>query len=519
MNNIFCSQYLRSLLITMLLLLGIVSIPLCSLPAASSFNSYFVEKTRVDITLDYTQINGRIKSFAEINCGPLPNHNIHNGVDLTSQYQKTGFQYIRTHDFAGPTDISTIFPDMEANPFLESSYDFTMSDIYITSIIDTGCRVFYRLGESAFAEDKYRIPPENMSKWAEICKHIVMHYNNGWNNGYFYNISYWEIWNEPDLEGFWTGTAEDYYQLYEVTVLTLKMFNASLKVGGPCTSSIENVAYTTGFLQYVNDHELPLDFFSWHQYADTPYELYSSSVVVRDLLDVYGFSDCENINTEWNVNIFTPQREKDNVKNAAFTACSLTVFHDAFLDGAFRYRGTQDPSLLWRFLGLDLSLFSYDGLFKTPALSYLAMHYLFQDSPVRLATPTMDAFTGVTYLAGISEDNTNVSILISNCETTDLSYTLTVNNLPWNTSYSVIHYVIDESHHLEISEQETEISSTYTTVKTLEGSSVHFIRLTNSSFVPEEGPEVARIPFLLRLRILDPISRLLTILLFRFLLG
>ena len=34
----------------------------------------------------------------------------------------------------------------------------------------------------------------------EVCKHIVMHYNDGWNDGYHYNIAYWEIWNEPDLE-------------------------------------------------------------------------------------------------------------------------------------------------------------------------------------------------------------------------------------------------------------------------------------------------------------------------------
>ena len=37
-----------------------------------------------------------------------------------------------------------------------------------------------------------------MKKWANVCKHIVMHYNAGWANGFYYNIKNWEVWNEPE---------------------------------------------------------------------------------------------------------------------------------------------------------------------------------------------------------------------------------------------------------------------------------------------------------------------------------
>ena len=87
-----------------------------------------------DIILDYEDTNGIIKPFSEINCGPLPNHDI-NGVDLTNQYNQVGISFIRTHDFSGPTDISSIFLDSSADPYLESSYDFTASDKYISAII------------------------------------------------------------------------------------------------------------------------------------------------------------------------------------------------------------------------------------------------------------------------------------------------------------------------------------------------------------------------------------------------
>jgi len=166
------------------------------------------------IELDCTQTNGVIKPYAEINCGPAPIYHIENGVDLTNQYQDIGINFIRTHDFFGPTDVSAIFPNWDANPYEEESYNFTSSDEMIAPIINAGCKVFYHLGESASGNNSLRIPPANMTKWAEVCKHIVMHYNDGWNNGYHYNITYWEIWNEPDLDGFWDGTADEYYTLY-----------------------------------------------------------------------------------------------------------------------------------------------------------------------------------------------------------------------------------------------------------------------------------------------------------------
>jgi hypothetical protein len=264
---------------------------------------------------------------------------------------------------------------------------------------------------------------------------------------------------------------------------------------------------------------VPLDFFSWHRYAVSPSEYYTDSCSVRQLLDSYGFTETENINSEWNLDILTPQREKENAKNAAFTACSLTVFQDAYLDGAYRYRGNQDNNWILRFLGLDLSLFTTTGVYKRPALTYTAMNYLTQDTPQRLSTPVMNASTGITYLAGISEDRTNVSLLISNFDAPDTSFTLQMTDLPWDTNYTVVHYLIDETHHLEITEETTETISPYRATQTLKSNSVHLYRFTNSSVIPQEGPDVATLPFILRLPILDPIIRILAVLIVLFVLG
>ncbi|HDN96066.1 MAG TPA: hypothetical protein ENG71_03265 [Thermoplasmatales archaeon] len=129
---------------------------------------------------------------------------------------------------------------------------------------------------------------------------------------------------------------------------------------------------------------------------------------IRQLLDKYGLTECENILTEWNIGILTPQRDKDNAKNTAFTACCLIAFQDASLDYAFRYRVSQEKGWLQKLLGLDLSLFTYDGKYKHPTLAYLAMKYM-QETLMRIDLPPYNLSDGITHIAGISEDKTNIS--------------------------------------------------------------------------------------------------------------
>ena len=500
---------------------SIVIDPSATLPLAVSPSSVHPSPTEetLFITLNCTNTKGIIRSYGDINDGPYPITNNSSYADLTEQYKDIGITFIRTHDLFGPTDISTIFPNWSADPTLASSYHFDTSDPLITSMINAGCDIYYRLGESAGQNDTLKTPPADFTKWAEICKHITMHYNDGWDNGFYYQIKYWEVWNEPDLIGFWNGTADQYYKLYQVTAETLKTYNSSLKIGGPCTSSVTNKNYTEGFVQFIQAHHTPLDFYSWHLYATTPSEYYNASLHVRTLLDTYGYTNTENINSEWNYNILSPQRDKDNAKNAAFTACSFTVFQDAQLNYAFRYRGNQENNWLMRFLGLDLSLFTSTGIYKRPALTYKAMNDLTHDTPLRLTTTVMNASTGITYLAGISADKTNISILISNFNANDAAYTIEMTNLPWQTTYRTVQYLIDETHHLEIQENTMQNISPYIHTETLKKNTIHVYRFTNSSIIPKEGSEVAKIPMLLRLRLLDPLTQILTVLLVLFILG
>ena len=47
---------------------------------------------------------------------------------------------------------------------------------------------------------------------------------------------YWEVWNEPDYAGFWTGTMADYYTLYDNAVDAITAVIPNAIVGGPSTT-------------------------------------------------------------------------------------------------------------------------------------------------------------------------------------------------------------------------------------------------------------------------------------------
>ena len=115
-------------------------------------------------------------------------------------YRRARLPYARTHDAAfysgyggeHTVDISAIFPNFDADVNDPNSYDFPCTDHYMKQIIEYGTKPFFRLGSKIeHGVKKYgTIPPKDFHKWARICEHIIRHYNEGWANGFKYNIKY-----------------------------------------------------------------------------------------------------------------------------------------------------------------------------------------------------------------------------------------------------------------------------------------------------------------------------------------
>lgn len=267
------------------------------------------------ISLDFSKTIGKIKPMHAVNNGPVYKHGADQRLTNMQDYIDAGIPYARNHDASfnstyginHTVDVDFIFTDFDADPYDEASYDFTCTDEYIRVTALGGAETFYRLGSRIEHQvKKYNtLPPKDYKKWAIICEHIIKHYNYGWANGFNYNLKYWEIWNEPDLDDDastnkrnWGGTKDEFFELYRIAATHLKECFPELKIGGPALAW--RMDWAEDFIKYLSDNKIPLDFFSWHRYAKSVEKIEEDAVLIRNLLDKYGFVNVESINNEWN---------------------------------------------------------------------------------------------------------------------------------------------------------------------------------------------------------------------------
>jgi hypothetical protein len=339
-------------------------------------------------------------------------------IDVSEAYRKARVDLIRTHDAFGPGDIDakfgaakdlpvsipaerstlTIFPDMSANADDPRSYNFAPTDRLIASIQGVGAQTIFRIGRSIGADPK---PPADLDKYANIARHIVLHYNQGWDQGFHYGLRYWEVWNEPDFRVFWTGTPQQYYELYAKVARAVKAADPTAQVGGPTIAKpLDATPYREGFLDFVRAQKLPLDFFAWHFYtldSNDPKTLVDIGIEIRGILDARGFKNTKSVLDEWNVDLF--DRDMSKAARAAFAATSIIYMLDAPIDLQVYYRA--DPSFR-----------TADGNPNAVGQA-LTMLGMMKDTPVLLRTTGGDD-AGFAVLAGRSKDGRTLQVLISN---------------------------------------------------------------------------------------------------------
>lgn len=344
-------------------------------------------RTITTVSIDPTKSVGQIKLMNAVNNGPSKARSDQSRGNFDS-YKAARLPYARIHDanwcstYGAPhtVDITAIFPDFNADVNDPASYDFAMTDNYLATIVAAGTEVFYRLGQSIeHGVKKYGImPPKDNKKWAEICEHVIRHYTEGWANGYKWKITYWEIWNEPDLgvppDGpvtkdpkTWGGTAQQFFDLYRISATHLKKCFPKLKIGGPALAG--GRAFGEAFLAEMKKYKAPLDFLSWHLYASNVDQITDACCFWRELLDKYGFKKAESILNEWNyVKDWSPcwvysldvESGTNNLKSAALTAGVMCACQNRPIDMLMYY----DARLGTRMNGL------FDNLTYEPLKGY-----------------------------------------------------------------------------------------------------------------------------------------------------
>ncbi len=217
---------------------------------------------------------------------------------LDMVHKSCGFEYVRFHGLFHD-DMFAYTEDKDGNPI----YNWQYIDDLFDRLLDMGVRPFVEFSffpkaispeATVFWWGGRGNPPSDFDTWKGLVDAFMKHCIARYGKEELYKW-YFEVWNEPNLKGFWGGTMEQYFELYKVTATTVKNNDPLFKVGGPATSSyhpaegvydslhkaIKNISaadfeniqckgpWIEEFLSYCEKENLPVDFVSSHPYPTT----------------------------------------------------------------------------------------------------------------------------------------------------------------------------------------------------------------------------------------------------------
>ena len=438
-----------------------------SLLALVAVGSLVLAESPPEIEIDCRARLGDARALHGINKGPLAANGL---IDVSAEQRALKPPSIRLHDCHHPNpdvvDVHAVFPNADADPAQPGSYDFRATDLYLAAAQATGARLVYRLGESIEHQEVKRHvhPPRDPARWAEVCAGIVRHYQAGWAGGTPRDIAYWEIWNEPENRPvMWTGTEEQFLDLYAVTARRLRREFPTIKLGGPGFGyygrfeggEFRPSAFCAAFLDRCRREDLPLDFLSWHVYTDDPAELAQRARAMRRLLDAQGFTRTESHLNEWNYlpdnswdvlsRQATPaarQRAADRMVGAeggAFLVAGLLALQEAPVDMANLFHG-------------ETGLFGLFTEVGAPNRNYHATLAFARwlETPRRVRVTGTDA-RGLALAAGVSVDESSLALLVAN-RSGPASCSIRLKSLPWRGEFGIVSRLVDATHAFEPAE-------------------------------------------------------------------
>ena len=185
---------------------------------------------------------------------------------LRECHSRLGFRHVRFHGLLCD-DMGTLMDEMD-----QLIYSFFNADQICNFLLSIGMKPFVELSfmPSTLASGSTTVfhyagnvtPPKDYGQWATLISKLATH----WVERYGLDeVRSWffEVWNEPNLPAFWTGTQAEYFELYHRTAVALKAVDARLQVGGPATANNE---WITEFVDFCEQNNVPLDFVSTHHY-------------------------------------------------------------------------------------------------------------------------------------------------------------------------------------------------------------------------------------------------------------
>jgi xylan 1,4-beta-xylosidase len=235
-------------------------------PAAAQMAS----KPRL-ITVDFSRVKGRHnKFFREVVGAGRAAEGLRADWqrDLSTVHRECGFKYLRFHGLL-QDEMGVYREDKQGR----AVYSFQYIDALYDSILAIGMKPFVELSfmpQALASGDKTVFwwkgnitPPKDYGKWSQMIKALTEH----WTARYGVEevkLWYFEVWNEPNLDIFWSGDQAEYFKLYEITAQAIKSVSPDYRVGGPATAGH---GWITETIEFADRNHVPLDFVSTHDYG------------------------------------------------------------------------------------------------------------------------------------------------------------------------------------------------------------------------------------------------------------
>ncbi len=258
-------------------------------------------------------------------------------LDQLSMLQEAcGFHYLRFHGL--------LSDDMAVCSLGEGGalrFNWQYVDLVFDAMLRRGIRPLVEMGfmpdclksgeETIFWWRGNVTPPASLARWCALVEALARHLTARYGAAEVRRW-YFEVWNEPNLRGFFTGTQAQYFELYDATALALKGVDAAYRVGGPATAGLDEGAWISEMIEHCVQSGAPLDFISTHTYGvDGALDEYvrdrhrlkaCKDCVAADVLNVRALVEASAMPglpvffTEWNTS-YTP---RDNVHDSYVSA-------------------------------------------------------------------------------------------------------------------------------------------------------------------------------------------------------
>jgi len=188
-------------------------------------------------------------------------------AQLKVTVDELGFRYVRFH---------AIFHDVLGTVQTEGGktvYNWTKIDKLYDDLLARHIRPFVELGFTpkvlASSQSSIFYWNGNTSHprpdgWRDLIDAFVHHIEQRYGKD---EVRTWffEVWNEPNLSGFWEGGDQKaYFELYDLTSKTIKSIDPVLRVGGPSTAG---AAWVPEFLAHAKQSGAAVDFVTTHTYG------------------------------------------------------------------------------------------------------------------------------------------------------------------------------------------------------------------------------------------------------------